>query len=629
MLFRRQCRVLHITPPCILIAIAAWTLLIALGAGVDFAMAQVAPGTTFSGPSPWIDVKAYGAKGDGTTDDTASIQAAINACPNAAPLGCTVFFPLGSYKIVGTLVSGLTRGVVIDITRLGVTLKGQCLVSGVGSACSQLVSGTAGSITLVVGDSAGASSYEGLKISDIEFKDASGLSTPTAGAIRLYATEHFVLDSVRCQDFKGGFCINPFGFTTPAFTQFGTIINLTTSNTKFPIQTNGLTSSINLYSGDITCGLAGTPPLGAIGLDIGASFPNASTNNGGEWGLFGTHIKDCDTGIALQSTSVFQGYAILEQTTASYIHQGTGVSISATSLAIDHTGGTIIAGAISEFANGVVINANVEPVAISTYFNLVSTPLSGDATAIGKAILLSPAQGSQIPMDLTLSGESAPSLSASGAAKEYFDSGANVFKESRNGGAFGFRAFAPASGLSANHLVQGTNSTGDLADSGFTVVASGAGAGVGPSNQGISAALARSDHDHRSVQTLSWFYAGAQSGVANGGRPQVLVMPEGVNDVSCSDIRVVADSPATASSSSYNVQKCTANCNTGTITWTNLYTSDLSLAANNRTASKGSTPNNGLTFGAGDQFRAVINANGVAGIGNVTVALTCKYDTTN
>lgn len=47
------------------------------------------------------DVKTYGATGDGVTDDTTAIQAAINAI-NAAG-GGTVFFPAGTYKITATL----------------------------------------------------------------------------------------------------------------------------------------------------------------------------------------------------------------------------------------------------------------------------------------------------------------------------------------------------------------------------------------------------------------------------------------------------------------------------------------------------------------------------------------------
>jgi hypothetical protein len=53
------------------------------------------------GGMPWYNVLDYGAKGDGTTDDTAAIQAAIDAC--AANGGGTVYFPPGTYKITNTI----------------------------------------------------------------------------------------------------------------------------------------------------------------------------------------------------------------------------------------------------------------------------------------------------------------------------------------------------------------------------------------------------------------------------------------------------------------------------------------------------------------------------------------------
>lgn len=53
---------------------------------------------------PMLDVRAYGATGDGTTDDTAAFQAAVNA---AAAVGATLNIPApptgGSYKLTATI----------------------------------------------------------------------------------------------------------------------------------------------------------------------------------------------------------------------------------------------------------------------------------------------------------------------------------------------------------------------------------------------------------------------------------------------------------------------------------------------------------------------------------------------
>lgn len=47
-----------------------------------------------------INVKDYGATGDGTTDDTVALQAAFSAVPTG---GATVYFPVGDYKTTATI----------------------------------------------------------------------------------------------------------------------------------------------------------------------------------------------------------------------------------------------------------------------------------------------------------------------------------------------------------------------------------------------------------------------------------------------------------------------------------------------------------------------------------------------
>jgi hypothetical protein len=52
------------------------------------------------GSRPWVDVRAFGARGDGVTDDTEAIQAAINATPP----GAFTFLPAGIYRISSPLI---------------------------------------------------------------------------------------------------------------------------------------------------------------------------------------------------------------------------------------------------------------------------------------------------------------------------------------------------------------------------------------------------------------------------------------------------------------------------------------------------------------------------------------------
>jgi|HubBroStandDraft_3_1064219.scaffolds.fasta_scaffold00002_31 hypothetical protein len=72
----------------------------------------------FQSGRPWIDVRAYGATGNGTTDDTAAVQAAITAAT-----GGTVYFPLGTYCI--KTAGGLS------VTTTGLHLVGPAFGAGV------------------------------------------------------------------------------------------------------------------------------------------------------------------------------------------------------------------------------------------------------------------------------------------------------------------------------------------------------------------------------------------------------------------------------------------------------------------------------------------------------------------
>jgi polygalacturonase len=59
------------------------------------------------GPSPWTDVRAHGATGNGRDDDASAIQTAIDSLPTAdggfgadgGPRYGTVFLPPGRYSV--------------------------------------------------------------------------------------------------------------------------------------------------------------------------------------------------------------------------------------------------------------------------------------------------------------------------------------------------------------------------------------------------------------------------------------------------------------------------------------------------------------------------------------------------
>jgi hypothetical protein len=66
-------------------------------------------GASPAGSSEWLDIKNFGATGDGTTDDTAAIQAALTAATTAPRR--TLFVPAGTYK----MTAGVTINGRIDI----------------------------------------------------------------------------------------------------------------------------------------------------------------------------------------------------------------------------------------------------------------------------------------------------------------------------------------------------------------------------------------------------------------------------------------------------------------------------------------------------------------------------------
>lgn len=153
-------------------------MLAAIGAaGIGMAGTSMLGGavrTAFaSAPTDWYNVKdpAYGAVGDGISDDAARIQAAIN---DAAASGGTIYFPPGRYRIQGTLTAG-------TVTLLGT----------IGSVLEHYPANDTTDCLVITGTDAGRT-----KISSLTFKGLQNGHAFGQDLIRIKKGDYVVLEDV-------------------------------------------------------------------------------------------------------------------------------------------------------------------------------------------------------------------------------------------------------------------------------------------------------------------------------------------------------------------------------------------------------------------------------------------------
>lgn len=135
----------------------------AIGPAASPAIATVAPPA--SSPPAYaqtiLDVKRYGAAGDGTTDDTAAIQAAIDAVPSG---GGTIIFPPGTYIVAPTR----TKGIII---------RSNLRIAGSGAESVIRIKDHSGDWPSLFSQKVGNNTVENVTVEDLTF-DSNILNNP-------------------------------------------------------------------------------------------------------------------------------------------------------------------------------------------------------------------------------------------------------------------------------------------------------------------------------------------------------------------------------------------------------------------------------------------------------------------
>ncbi len=170
-----------------------------------------------SGGSIRINVVNYGAVGDGVTDDSAAIQAAIDAANwNATFTGRSgvVWFPLGKYYCA----TGLTA--TDNATHPGLTLQGEGVAgidNNLGSAATEIIVGN-GQWGLTLGS--GTSSFRGYSVRDLGFSEKNaGLAL---GGLRIRGSSNGVYERCSFGRFTAGYGIYVDGIDAGTQAQYNT-----------------------------------------------------------------------------------------------------------------------------------------------------------------------------------------------------------------------------------------------------------------------------------------------------------------------------------------------------------------------------------------------------------------------
>lgn len=186
-----------------------------------------------------VSVKAYGAVGDGATDDTAAIQSAINA----ADSGASVFFPAGTYLYTGT---GMTLPSKKSVVLSG---YGATLVKGGTGGRLFAFSGTWDATVQVSALSSGTVTEAGFAVPTITATHSGTMTWKRGDVVKLYSDD--TIPGVRDAASRSGQFVTVYSVSSGKTVFTGVLRDPLTTNVRMarlPVQT----VSIEGFTIDVT-----------------------------------------------------------------------------------------------------------------------------------------------------------------------------------------------------------------------------------------------------------------------------------------------------------------------------------------------------------------------------------------
>ncbi len=193
-----------------------------------------------------------------------------------------------------------------------------------------------------------------------------------------------------CMQFDGG-------GTNGDFTQFGIVVNPTAEKVRYPVLTNDGTSEVNFYGGELDCtGPSGNAISGSIGFNLGKTHNPPTGKTNGEWGIYGTHVLNCATGLSGYQANVLQWYGIAEIPNGASTSGTVGVTLTGSGLG-GNGGGSTVAGSINNYETCVqlALTATSAPPDVRITASLTPNGTNGvalniDPSVIGSTLVLAP-----------------------------------------------------------------------------------------------------------------------------------------------------------------------------------------------------------------------------------------------